>query len=79
LFGPKNVQADDVLIENMGESLDNLLKIYYVKKHYPDVSLFVHASPVSCCPALITGATARELEQNTGTPVVSIPARLSGL
>jgi predicted nucleotide-binding protein (sugar kinase/HSP70/actin superfamily) len=62
----------DVRIENTGESMDNLLKIYYIKKHYPDVSLFVQASPAFCCPALITEATARKIEQNTGTPVVSI-------
>jgi predicted nucleotide-binding protein (sugar kinase/HSP70/actin superfamily) len=62
----------DVRIEHTGESMDNLLKIYYIKKHYPDVSLFVQASPAFCCPALITEATARKIEQNTGTPVVSI-------
>ncbi|MGD8763430.1 MAG: acyl-CoA dehydratase activase [Desulfobacteraceae bacterium] len=62
----------DVRIENTGESMDNLLKIYYIKKHYPDVSLFVQASPAFCCPALVTEAMTREIEQNTGTPVVSI-------
>ena len=62
----------DVRIENTGESLDNLLKIYYIKKHYPDVSLFVQASPAFCCPAIVTEAMAREIEHKTGTPVVSI-------
>lgn len=62
----------DVRIENTGESMDNLLKIYYIQKHSPDVSLFVQASPAFCCPALVTEAMAREIEQNTGTPVVSI-------
>ena len=70
--------AEDVLskynvrIEHTGESMDNLLKIYYIQKHHPDVSLFVQASPAFCCPALITEAMAREIEQHTGTPVVSI-------
>jgi predicted nucleotide-binding protein (sugar kinase/HSP70/actin superfamily) len=59
-------------IENTGESMDNILKIYYIKKHYPDVSLFVQASPAFCCPALITEAMAREIERNTETPVISI-------
>jgi len=62
----------DVRIEHTGESMDNLLKIYYIQKHHPDVSLFVQASPAFCCPALINEAMAREIEQNTGTPVVSI-------
>jgi len=61
-----------VRIENTGESMDNLLKIHYIKKHYPEVSLFVQTSPAFCCPALVTEAMAREIEQNTGTPVVSI-------
>jgi predicted nucleotide-binding protein (sugar kinase/HSP70/actin superfamily) len=59
-------------IENTGESMDNILKIYYIKKHYPDVALFVQASPAFCCPALITEAMAREIERNTETPVISI-------
>ena len=62
----------DVRIENTGESMDNLLKIYYIKKHYPDVALFVQTSPAFCCPALITEAMAAEIEQITGTPVISI-------
>jgi predicted CoA-substrate-specific enzyme activase len=59
-------------IENTGESMDNILKIYYIKKHYPDVALFVQASPAFCCPALVTEAMAREIERNTETPVISI-------
>jgi len=62
----------NVRIEHSGESMDNLLKIYYIQKHHPDVSLFVQASPAFCCPALITEAMAREIGKNTGTPVVSI-------
>jgi predicted CoA-substrate-specific enzyme activase len=70
--------AEDILsqynvrIENTGESMDNLLKIYYIMRHHPDVSLFVQASPAFCCPALITEAMSREIEQNTGIPIVSI-------
>jgi predicted nucleotide-binding protein (sugar kinase/HSP70/actin superfamily) len=62
----------DVRIENTGESMDNLLKIYYIKKHYPNVALFVQTSPAFCCPALITEAMAAKIEQKTGTPVRSI-------
>jgi hypothetical protein len=73
-----DVSAQDILakynvrIENTGESMDNLLKIYYTKKHYPDVALFIQASPTLCCPALITEAMSRAIEQHTGVPVVSI-------
>ena len=62
----------NIRIENSGESMDNILKIFYIKKHYPDVSLFVQASPAFCCPSLVTEAMAKEIEKNTGTPMVSI-------
>jgi predicted CoA-substrate-specific enzyme activase len=62
----------NVRLENTGESMDNILKIHYIKKHYPDVSLFVQASPAFCCPALVTEAMAKEIERKTDIPVVSI-------
>jgi predicted nucleotide-binding protein (sugar kinase/HSP70/actin superfamily) len=62
----------NVRLENTGESMDNILKIYYIKKHYPDVALFVQASPAFCCAALITEAMAGEIERQTNVPVVSI-------
>ncbi|MBN2123965.1 MAG: CoA activase [Deltaproteobacteria bacterium] len=61
-----------VRIEHTGESMDNLLKVFYIKRHYPDVSLFVQTSPAFCCPSLVTEAMAREIEKRTGVPVVSI-------
>ena len=62
----------NVRLENTGESLDNILKIHYIKKHYPEVALFVQASPAFCCPALVTEAMAQKIERQTNTPVVSI-------
>jgi predicted nucleotide-binding protein (sugar kinase/HSP70/actin superfamily) len=62
----------DVRIEQTGESMDNLLKIYYIKKNYPDVSLFVQTSPAFCCPSLITEAMTRQIEKKTGVPIVSV-------
>jgi hypothetical protein len=52
--------------------MDNLLKIFYTKKHYPDVSLFVQTNPAFCCPSLVTEAMAKEIEKKTGVPIVSI-------
>jgi predicted CoA-substrate-specific enzyme activase len=62
----------NICIENTGESMDNILKIYYIKKHHPDVALFVQTSPAFCCPALVTEAMAVRIEQLTRTPIVSI-------
>ena len=70
---PEKILAEyHVRLEHTGESMDNLLKIFYTKKHYPDVSLFVQTSPAFCCPSLITEAMAKEIEKKTGVPVVSI-------
>jgi predicted nucleotide-binding protein (sugar kinase/HSP70/actin superfamily) len=73
-----NESASDILtqynipIENTGESMDNILKIHYIKKHHPDVALFVQTSPAFCCSALVTEAMAAQIEQKTHTPIVSI-------
>ena len=62
----------NIIQENTGESMDNVLKVYYIKKQYPDVSLFIQASPSFCCPSLVTEAMAHTIEERTGVPVVSI-------
>ena len=62
----------NVRIENTGESMENLLKIHYLLKHHPDIALFVQTSPAFCCPSLVTEAMAKDIEKNTGVPIVSI-------
>ena len=70
---PEKILSEyDIRIENTGESMDNILKVYYIKKYYPDISFFVQTSPAFCCPSLITEAMARKIEKNTGVPIVSI-------
>ena len=70
---PKEVLARyNVRIEHTGESMDNILKIFYIVKHHPDISLFVQTSPAFCCPSLVTEAMAAEIERQTGVPIVSI-------
>jgi predicted nucleotide-binding protein (sugar kinase/HSP70/actin superfamily) len=70
---PEKILSEcNVRIEHTGESMDNLLKIFYIKRHYPDVSLFVQTSPAFCCPSLVTEGMAKQIEKRTGVPVVSI-------
>lgn len=64
--------AYNVRVEHTGESMDNLLKIFYTVRHHPEVALFVQASPAFCCPSLVTEAMSRDIERNTGVPVVSV-------
>jgi predicted CoA-substrate-specific enzyme activase len=61
-----------IRIENTGESMENILKIYYLKKYHPDIVLFVQTSPAFCCPSLITEAMAGAIEKITRTPIVAI-------
>ena len=70
---PQAILAEyNVRVEHTGEAMDNLLKVFYITRHHPDVALFVQASPAFCCPSLITEAMAREIEEKTGVPVVSV-------
>ena len=70
---PEDILAQyNISVENTGESMDNILKIHYILKHYPDVSLLVQASPALCCASLITEAMKARIEQETGVAVVSI-------
>ncbi|MCK5652940.1 MAG: CoA activase, partial [Gemmatimonadetes bacterium] len=62
----------NVRVEHTGESMDNLLKIFYTTRHHPEVALFVQASPAFCCPSLITEAMGRGIEEQTGVPMVSV-------
>jgi predicted CoA-substrate-specific enzyme activase len=66
------LSAYNVRVEHTGESMDNLLKIFYTSRHHPEVALFVQASPAFCCPSLITEAMAQEIETQTGVPIVSV-------
>jgi hypothetical protein len=52
--------------------MDNILKIHYLKKYHPDVSLLIQASPALCCASLITEAMKAKIEKQTGIPVVSV-------
>jgi len=62
----------NIASEHTGESMDNILKIHYLLKHFPDIALLVQASPALCCASLVTEAMKTRIEQKTGVPVVSI-------
>jgi predicted nucleotide-binding protein (sugar kinase/HSP70/actin superfamily) len=73
-----DVRAEEILgrfnvkLQNAGESLENLIKVFTLIDHYPDIALFVQASPAFCCPSLVTEAMTGNMERLTGIPVVSI-------
>ncbi|MCK4880528.1 MAG: hypothetical protein KAS82_07705, partial [Bacteroidales bacterium] len=55
-----------------GESYDNILKIFYLKENYPEISLFVQTNPSFCCPALVTEAMTTRIRELTGIPIVTL-------
>jgi hypothetical protein len=57
---------------HIGESMDNVLKIFSILRVHPDVALFVQTNPSYCCPSLVTEAMAPEIERITGVPVVTL-------
>ena len=59
-------------LEHTGESMDNVLKIHYITRHYPNLALFVQTNPAFCCPSIVTQAMSSTIEKKTGIPVVSI-------
>lgn len=70
---PEEILADfGIRPENAGESMENILKIHYLTKHYPDLSLFVQANPAFCCPSLVTESMKSLIEKKTSIPVVTI-------
>ncbi len=62
----------NVRIEQSGESVENILKLYSLASHNKDISLFVQLNPAFCCPSLVTEAMAGEIERVTGIPIVTI-------
>jgi hypothetical protein len=55
-----------------GETVINLLKIFSLLDHYPDISLFVHVNPIFCCPGLVSESIFRAVEKDIGVPIVSV-------
>jgi predicted nucleotide-binding protein (sugar kinase/HSP70/actin superfamily) len=68
----KELEKFNLRVEQEGESVENILKIFRIMKEHPDVSLFVQTNPAFCCPALVTEAMSKEIESLTGVPVLSI-------
>ena len=55
-----------------GESLDNLVKVAALAKHYPDLALFVQTNPAFCCAGIVTEAMVPHIERFAGIPVVTL-------
>jgi len=61
-----------VTLGHGGETAQNILKIFSLLRHYPDIALFIHVNPLFCCPALVSEALFKTIEKDIGIPVVSL-------
>jgi hypothetical protein len=69
---PREILSDyNIQIENIWESVDNILKLHYIKKYHLDVALFVQSSQAFCCPPLYTEAMARQIKEKTRVFIIS--------
>ena len=69
---PDYLKKYNLSFSHSGETAQNLLKIFSLLNHYPDMSLFIHINPIFCCPGLVSEALFRKVEKDIGVPIVSI-------
>ena len=61
-----------VSLSHGGETAQNILKIFSLLHHYPRIALFIHVNPLFCCPALVSEALFKTIENDIGIPIVSL-------
>jgi predicted nucleotide-binding protein (sugar kinase/HSP70/actin superfamily) len=55
-----------------GETAQNVLKVFALLHHFPDLALIIHVNPIFCCPGLVSESVFEAVEQDIGIPIVSI-------
>jgi hypothetical protein len=55
-----------------GETAMNVMKIFSLLRHYPDLAMFIHVNPIFCCPGLVSESLFEAVEKDIGIPIVSI-------
>ena len=62
----------NISLQHGGETAQNIIKIYSMLQHYPDISLFIHVNPIFCCPGLVSESILKKVESDVGVPIVSV-------
>ena len=62
----------NLTLDHDGETVQNVLKVYALLEHYPDLSLFIHVNPIFCCPGLVSESIFKKVEKEIGIPIVSV-------
>jgi predicted nucleotide-binding protein (sugar kinase/HSP70/actin superfamily) len=66
------LQRYDLILDHGGETAQNILKVFSLLEHYPDLSLFIHVNPIFCCPGLVSESLFKKIEKDIDIPIVSI-------
>ena len=53
-----------------GETAQNVLKVFALLQHYPDLALILHVNPIFCCPGLVSDSVFKAVENDIGIPIV---------
>ena len=61
-----------VSLSHGGETAQNILKIFSMLHHNPQLALLIHVNPLFCCPALVSEALFKTIEKDIGIPIVSL-------
>jgi predicted nucleotide-binding protein (sugar kinase/HSP70/actin superfamily) len=62
----------NISLRHGGETVQNVMKIFSLLQHYPDLKLFIHINPIFCCPGLVSESIFKKVEKDIGIPIVSI-------
>ena len=68
----EHLKKYNLSLKHGGETAQNILKIFSLIKHYPDISLLIHVNPIFCCPGLVSESIFKRIEKDIGIPIVSI-------
>ena len=68
----KNLKRYNLSLQHGGETVQNIMKIFSLWQHYPNLKLFIHVNPIFCCPGLVSESIFKAVEKDIGIPIVSI-------
>ena len=55
-----------------GETVENLLKVFYLKETCVRLKFIINVNPIFCCPGLISEAIYKKVENDIDIPILSI-------
>ena len=67
-----HLKTYSLTLDHGGETVQNLLKIFALLEHYPDLAIFIHVNPIFCCPGLVSESIFKQVELDIQRPIISI-------